>query len=92
MIGSLELLQLDEASFISNSTRLSVIVDYYGKIMAQKSSFGCGFDNTIDYGGHSWKTNDTYTINLKQIYSTSQAIAGAHVALDYCPKRLYQTC
>ena len=91
VIGSLELLQVDEASYMSNSTGLSVIVADYGRITAG-NSFGPGFDNVTDYGGRSWETDDTYTNNLKQIYSTSQAIAGADVAPNYWPERLYQIC
>ncbi|KAG0604290.1 hypothetical protein M758_10G159800 [Ceratodon purpureus] len=92
VIGSLELLQVDEASYMSNSTGQSVIVANYGRITAGDVSFGPGFDNVTDQGGRSWEVDDEYTNNLKQFYSTSQAIAGANVAPDYWPARLYQTC
>lgn len=92
VIGSLELLQVDDASYMSNSTGQSVIVANYGRITAGNSSFGPGFDNVTDQGGRSWEIDDDYTNNLKNFYSTSQAIVGADVAPDYWPARLYQTC
>lgn len=92
VIGSLELLQVDDYMYQANSTGQNVIVANYGRITAGDASFGPGFDNVTDSGGRSWEKDDEYTNNLKTFLSTKAAINGAAVAPNYWPQRLYQTC
>lgn len=92
VIGSLELLQVDEGMYQANSTGQNVIVANYGRITASNAPFGPGFDNVTDHGGRSWEEDVDYTNNVKTLLTTNANIVGADVAPDYWPGRLYQTC
>jgi hypothetical protein len=51
VIGALELLKVDDLSYISNVTGQNVIIVDYGRLMGISSSFSLGFDNVTDLGG-----------------------------------------
>lgn len=92
VIGSLELLTVDDAAYNSSSTGQNIILANYGRVSGGDSSFGPGYDNVTDLGGRSWVVDDDYTTNLKQFLTSAHNIVGANVAPNYWPVRLYQTC
>lgn len=92
VIGSLELLQVDDYMYQANSTGQNVIVADYGRITAGNAPFGPGFDNVTDLGGRSWEMDDAYTNNLKTFLTTNASITGSDIAPNFWPARLYQSC
>ncbi|XP_024385222.1 receptor-like protein 4 [Physcomitrium patens] len=92
VIGSLELLQVDDAAYNASSTGQNAILVNYGRISAGNSSFGPGYDNVTDFGGRSWEADDTYTNNVKALLTSTRNVVGANVEPNYWPEKLYETC
>ncbi len=92
VIGALELLEVDELSYDSQSTGESVILVNYGRLMTGYESFGPGFTNDTDELGRGWEQDDFYSFSPKSILTTTQNILNTTLPPNYFPEKLYQAC
>ncbi|KAH9541771.1 hypothetical protein CY35_14G083200 [Sphagnum magellanicum] len=92
VIGALELLEVDELSYDSQSTGESVILVNYGRLTTGYESFGPGFTNDTDELGRGWEQDDFYSFSPKSILTTTQNILNTTLPPNYFPEKLYQAC
>ncbi|KAL2609499.1 hypothetical protein R1flu_028072 [Riccia fluitans] len=92
VIGSLEILQVDDESYNADSTGREVILVNYGRITAGNSSFGAGLSNDTELGGRAWEIDDGYSpTSGKILVTTTEPIRNANTAPNYFPERLFQS-
>ncbi|CAH9082061.1 unnamed protein product [Cuscuta epithymum] len=101
VIASLELIQVDPASYLVNDTAIqsllntSILVNY-GRFSSGSEKWGHGFSDDTDRFGRSWTSDAdfrspaTVGTSIKAI-SAVKAIANADKPPNYFPLKLYQT-
>ncbi len=89
VIRALELFEVDELSYDSQSTGESVILVNYGRLMIGYESFGPGFTNDTDELGRGWEQDDFYSFSPKSIMTTTQNILNTTLPPNYIPEKLY---
>ncbi|ONI31313.1 hypothetical protein PRUPE_1G305700 [Prunus persica] len=95
VIGSLQLIRVDPASYDAVSIGQNYILVNYGRFTCGSDQFGPGFSNDTDLFGRSWQndkdvrsTDDDSTVRS---LSTRNTIANTDHSPNYFPMKLYQT-
>ncbi|GMH26214.1 hypothetical protein Nepgr_028057 [Nepenthes gracilis] len=91
LIASLEVIQVDPASYGSNSTHILV---NYGRLSCGDEQWGPGFSSDIDFFGRSWQSDTEFrSKNAKGIsaVSTAKSVGNVNKEPNYFPMKLYQS-
>ncbi|BBG94436.1 Di-glucose binding protein with Leucine-rich repeat domain [Prunus dulcis] len=95
VIGSLQLIRVDPASYDAVSIGQNYVLVNYGRFTCGSDQFGPGFSNDTDLFGRSWQndkdvrsTDDDSTVRS---LSTRNTIANTDQSPNYFPMKLYQT-
>ncbi|BFG16992.1 hypothetical protein CerSpe_032660 [Prunus speciosa] len=95
VIGSLQLIRVDPASYNAVSIGQNYILVNYGRFTCGSDQFGPGFSNDTDLFGRSWQndkdvrsTDDDSPVGS---LSTRNTIANTDQSPNYFPMKLYQT-
>ncbi|KAL3699233.1 hypothetical protein R1sor_017255 [Riccia sorocarpa] len=93
VIGSLEIVQVDDQSYNAVSTGRDVILVNYGRITAGNSSFGAGLSNDTELGGRAWEMDSAYSSSTysSSLITTTEPIRNVNTAPNYYPERLFQS-
>lgn len=93
MIGSLELVQIDPASYDAVSTGNSSILVNYGRLTSGSNQWGPGFSNDTDLFGRSWQSDVLFRPDLDGIKSVSavRKVVNTDQSPNYFPAKLYET-
>ncbi|XP_058194338.1 receptor-like protein 4 [Rhododendron vialii] len=93
VIASLELVQVDPASYDSASTGNSILVNY-GRLSSGSEQWGPGFSNDTDLFGRSWQSGAEFrspnSDGIKAV-SALKDVANTDQSPNYFPAKLYQT-
>ncbi|KAI8527627.1 hypothetical protein RHMOL_Rhmol12G0090100 [Rhododendron molle] len=93
VIASLELVQVDPASYDSASTGNSILVNY-GRLSSGSEQWGPGFSNDTDLFGRSWQSGAEFrssnSVGIKAV-SALKDVANTDQSPNYFPAKLYQT-
>ncbi|KAK2971536.1 hypothetical protein RJ640_017905 [Escallonia rubra] len=94
VIASLELIQIDPASYDSVSTGNSTILVNYGRLSCGSDQWGPGFSNDTDLFGRSWQSDSVFrsmnSVGVKAV-SAVKDVVNAGQSPNYFPMKLYQT-
>ncbi|XP_015578003.1 receptor-like protein 4 [Ricinus communis] len=97
VIGSLEIRQVDPASYDSITVGNNSILVNYGRLSCGSVQWGPGFSNDTDNFGRSWQSDlefrtptTTKTMAFRSL-STREKISGTDQPPNYFPMKLYQT-
>uniref|UniRef100_A0A2P2KXD2 LRR-RLK n=1 Tax=Rhizophora mucronata TaxID=61149 RepID=A0A2P2KXD2_RHIMU len=95
VIGSLEIRQIDPASYSSATIGDNFILVNYGRLSCGSHQWGPGFSNDTDDFGRSWQSDASYrsvkTTNIVKAFSTRETISGTNKPPNHFPMKLYQT-
>ncbi|PSR91199.1 Receptor-like protein kinase [Actinidia chinensis var. chinensis] len=94
VIASLELIQIDPASYNSSSTGNNSILVNYGRLSFGSEQWGPGFTNDTDLFGRTWQSDAEFrspnSAQAKSV-STNHNILNTDQSPNYFPMKLYQT-
>ncbi|GFZ09880.1 di-glucose binding protein with Leucine-rich repeat domain-containing protein [Actinidia rufa] len=94
VIASLELIQIDPASYNSSSTGNNSILVNYGRLSFGSEQWGPGFTNDTDLFGRTWQPDAEFrspnSAQAKSV-STNHNILNTDQSPNYFPMKLYQT-
>ncbi|XP_059655550.1 receptor-like protein 4 [Cornus florida] len=94
VIGSLELIQIDPASYDSITIGNSSILVNYGRLTSGSNQWGPGFSNDTDVFGRSWQSDAEFrsqnSIGVKAV-SAIKNVVNTNQSPNYFPMKLYQT-
>ncbi|GAB4840256.1 hypothetical protein Ancab_021021 [Ancistrocladus abbreviatus] len=94
VIASLEVIQVDPASYDSNSIGSDHILVNYGRLSCGADQWGPGFSNDTDFFGRLWQSDVEFrSKNAKgfQAISTTQIVGNVDKEPNYFPMKLYQS-
>ncbi|XP_061349731.1 receptor-like protein 4 [Gastrolobium bilobum] len=96
VVSSVELVQVDPASYDSSSTGENIVLVNYGRISCGPGvHWGAGFTNDTDRFGRSWQTDSAFRTkpgNSDDVrVVTTNSVSGADVEPNYFPMKLYQS-
>ncbi|GAB2280108.1 hypothetical protein Dimus_014745 [Dionaea muscipula] len=94
VIASLEVVQVDPASYASASIGTGSILVNYGRLSCGADQWGPGFTNDSDSFGRSWDSDVGFrSSSAKGIIpiSTTKSVANANSSPNYFPMKLYQS-
>jgi hypothetical protein len=94
VIASLELIQIDPASYDAVSTGNDSVLVNYGRLTCGSEQWGPGFSNDVDLFGRSWQSDSEFRlqniIGLKSVSSTRDVI-NSDQPPNYFPMKLYMS-
>ncbi|KAA8532740.1 hypothetical protein F0562_032773 [Nyssa sinensis] len=94
VIGSLEFVQIDPASYESATIGNDSILVNYGRLTCGSNDWGPGFSNDTDVFGRSWQSDVKFRspnlIGVKAV-SAIRNIISTDQSPNYFPMKLYQT-
>lgn len=94
VVGSIELAQVDPASYDSVSTGNTSILVNYGRLSCGSDQWGPGFSNDTDLFYRSWQSDAGFrvpdSVGIKSV-STTRKIVNTDQSPNYFPVKLYQT-
>uniref|UniRef100_A0A5B7B3U0 Malectin-like domain-containing protein n=2 Tax=Davidia involucrata TaxID=16924 RepID=A0A5B7B3U0_DAVIN len=94
VIGSLELVQIDPASYDSATIGNDSILVNYGRLTCGSNHWGPGFSNDTDLFGRSWQSDAEFrsqnSVGVKSV-SAMRNIINTDQSPNYFPMKLYQT-
>ncbi|GAB4828908.1 hypothetical protein Ancab_018569 [Ancistrocladus abbreviatus] len=94
VIASLEVIQVDPASYDSNSTGSDYILVNYGRLTCGADQWGPGFSNDTDFFGRLWQSDVEFRSNNAkgiQAVSTTKNVGNVDKEPNYFPMKLYQS-
>ncbi|XAR65392.1 Non-specific serine/threonine protein kinase [Bertholletia excelsa] len=94
VIASLELVQIDPASYDSSSIGNRSILVNYGRLTCGSGQWGPGFNNDTDLFGRSWQSDSKFrspnSVGVETL-SSIKNVAKTDESPNYFPMKLYQT-
>nr|XP_043626436.1 receptor-like protein 4 [Erigeron canadensis] len=95
VIGSIELIQIDPASYDASLTgNGSSILVNYGRLSCGTNQWGPGFSNDSDVFGRAWQSDAEFrsknTLGIKSVTAVRHVI-GAEMSPNYFPTKLYES-
>ncbi|KAL8153337.1 hypothetical protein V2J09_011097 [Rumex salicifolius] len=94
VVASLEVLQVDPASYEAPSLASRPILVNYGRITCGDDQWGPGFTNDTDAFGRTWQSDaDFQSSEARGILpvSTTESISKSNAAPNFFPEKLYQS-
>lgn len=96
VIGTLELVQVDPASYDSGSVGRDYVLVNYGRLAMGSGQWGPGFSNDTDLFGRSWQSDENFRSpetkkSAKDVTTRSAIIAGTEMSPNYFPMKLFQS-
>ncbi|KAJ0038817.1 hypothetical protein Pint_23327 [Pistacia integerrima] len=95
VIGSLEIQQIDPASYGATDIGNNHILVNYGRLSGGSNQWGPGFSDDPDDFGRSWQSDSGFqsqtTKNSVKSVSTRENISNTNQPPNYFPMKLYQT-
>lgn len=95
VVGSLQLVQVDPASYDSAAIGRNYILVNYGRFSCGTDQWGPGFSNDTDLFSRSWQSDSdlrlTDSKNPVRAVSTRFSISGTDRSPNYFPMKLYKT-
>ncbi|XP_010695828.2 receptor-like protein 4 isoform X1 [Beta vulgaris subsp. vulgaris] len=95
LIGTLEVIEIDPASYDSSNLGNNSLLVNYGRLSCGDDQWGPGLSNDTDFVGRAWESDADYrSKKIKggvQVISTTRAVRGANQKPNYFPMRVYQT-
>ncbi|KAK7279564.1 hypothetical protein RJT34_24617 [Clitoria ternatea] len=94
IVSSVELVQVDPASYDSSATGDNVILVNYGRISCGSDGhWGPGFTNDTDRFGRSWQPDSAFRTRPDEVrmVSTENTVTGTEEEPNYFPMKVYQS-
>lgn len=95
VVGSLQIVQVDPASYDSATVGRDYILVNYGRFTCGTDQWGPGFSNDTDLFGRSWQSDSDFRLtdvkNPVRVVSTRFSISGTDQSPNYFPTKLYKT-
>ncbi|KAL8153887.1 hypothetical protein V2J09_011647 [Rumex salicifolius] len=94
VVASLEVVQVDPASYGAESNDTGYTLVNYGRLSCGDDQWGPGFSNDTDFFGRSWQSDSPYRSKATkgvQVIETDKSIRNANVAPNYFPEKLYRS-
>ncbi|THG05854.1 hypothetical protein TEA_025476 [Camellia sinensis var. sinensis] len=94
IIASLELIQIDPASYDSASIGNGSVLVNYGRLSSGSEQWGPGFSNDVDLFGRTWQSDAEFrspnSVEVKAV-SAIKNVVNTDQSPNYFPVKLYQT-
>ncbi|XP_047322399.1 receptor-like protein 4 [Impatiens glandulifera] len=94
LIASIEIIQIDPASYDSESIGNTSVLVNYGRLSSGSNQWGAGFSNDTDVFGRSWQSDAEFLSSNKagiKAVSALRDVVNTEQSPNYFPKKLYQT-
>eukprot|EP00246_Nothoceros_aenigmaticus_P018556 TRINITY_DN975_c0_g1_i2.p1 TRINITY_DN975_c0_g1~~TRINITY_DN975_c0_g1_i2.p1 ORF type:complete len:639 (-),score=70.65 TRINITY_DN975_c0_g1_i2:261-2177(-) len=90
LVGALELVQVDPASYGANETGSNIILLTYARVTASAQPFGSGLTSDGTNGGRVWYAPQVDDLETSDPLKTDKSISNTNVAPNDFPELLYQ--